>query len=116
MNINSLTPFVRQYLETALWSATEDQIHDSFSIEDFADTAIEQSSKDCESFIEQAGKLMEGLDQEQCGHDFSLTRNHHGTGFWDRGLGDKGKAITKICHEFGEADLYLGDDGKLYFL
>ena len=27
-----------------------------------------------------------GVSAEQCGHDFILTANRHGAGFWDRGL------------------------------
>ena len=27
-----------------------------------------------------------GVTPEQCGHDIILTANHHGAGFWDRGL------------------------------
>jgi hypothetical protein len=49
------------------------------------------------------------------GHDFWLTRNGHGAGFWD---GDwpkeAGDRLTKACEEFGEFDLYIGDDGMIY--
>lgn len=51
---------------------------------------------------------------EQAGHDFWLTRNGHGTGFWDRsddiyfGFQD---FFTKISEMHGEVHIYLGDDG-----
>jgi hypothetical protein len=54
-----------------------------------------------------------------CGSDFCLTRNNHGAGFWDRGLGNVGDKLTKISNGFGEQSLtiygqtleeYLGDD------
>lgn len=43
-----------------------------------------------------------------------LTRNGHGTGFWDRGLGERGDALTKSAESFGDAVLYVGDDGRIY--
>jgi hypothetical protein len=55
-----------------------------------------------------------GYDMERAGTDFWLTRNHHGAGFWDRGLGDVGDKLTANSHPYGETDLYVGDDGKLY--
>lgn len=60
----------------------------------------------------------------QAGHDFWLTRNGHGTGFWDHYLefsdDDReqvrtiGKLLTDASHKFGQCDLYAGDDGKIY--
>ena len=56
----------------------------------------------------------------QLGHDFLLTRNHHGAGFWDRApTGDKrhdrtGQKLTAIARTFGEQDAYLGDDGLIH--
>lgn len=55
-----------------------------------------------------------GYDSTLAGHDFWFTRNGHGVGFWDRGLGSLGEALTKISKKYGESDLYLGDDGKIY--
>jgi hypothetical protein len=36
------------------------------------------------------------------GTDFVLTRNHHGAGFWDRGLGDLGDRLTEWAQTFGD--------------
>ena len=49
---------------------------------------------------------------EQGGHDFALTRNHHGAGFWDRGMGDLGDRLTDACRPYGESDAYtdMSDD------
>jgi hypothetical protein len=55
--------------------------------------------------------------EEQAGHDFWLTRNGHGAGFWDRsaldadGLGDK---LSDAAKAFGECDLYRGDAGGIH--
>ena len=71
---------------------------------------------DCARFLEVCEHLAVPLvqDPEQDGHDFWLTRNGHGAGFWDRGLGDVGDRLTDIAHGFGECDLYAGDDGRVY--
>lgn len=54
-------------------------------------------------------------DEAQNGHDFWLTRNGHGVGFWDRGYDKEvGDALTKASESFGEVDLYVGDDGRIY--
>lgn len=50
----------------------------------------------------------------QIGHDFWLTRNGHGAGFWDRGLGDVGDQLSEAARAHGAMDAYLGDDGDLY--
>lgn len=51
---------------------------------------------------------------ELAGHDFWLTRNGHGAGFWDRGLGELGERLTVASKTFGSVDLYLGDDELVY--
>lgn len=53
-------------------------------------------------------------EMSQFGHDWVLTRNHHGAGFWDRGLGDLGKRITDLVQPYGEIHAYLGDDGLVH--
>ena len=52
--------------------------------------------------------------EEQAGHDFWLTRNGEGAGFWDRGLGDVGEDLTKACRKYKSCYLYIGDDKRLY--
>lgn len=56
----------------------------------------------------------EGTVMSYAGHDFWLTRNEHGTGFWDRDTGDVGDRLSEAAHAFGEVYIYVGDDGKVY--
>jgi len=51
---------------------------------------------------------------ERQGHDFALTRNHHGAGFLDRGYGPIGDALTDAAQIYGEANLYLDSEGNLF--
>jgi hypothetical protein len=75
--------------------------------------------QDCADFVDgiESADLFAYLlefDYSQMGHDFWLTRNRHGAGFWDRGLGALGDRLTSAAHAYGEVDLYVGDDGRLY--
>jgi hypothetical protein len=48
-------------------------------------------------------------------HDFWLTRNGHGAGFWDGDYEEElGEKLTAICKKMGSIDLYVGDDNKIY--
>ena len=48
-------------------------------------------------------------------HDFILTRNGHGAGFWDGGWhAPWGDRLTEIAKRFGELHCYVGDDGLIY--
>jgi hypothetical protein len=60
---------------------------------------------DCLNFVSQEWEDLHDLRPEQCGHDFALTRNGHGAGFWDRGYGDVGECLTRACKPYGDAGL-----------
>ena len=45
------------------------------------------------------------------GHDFALTRNGHGAGFWDRGLGALGDRLSDAAKVYGESSAYVDEDG-----
>lgn len=49
------------------------------------------------------------------GRDFHLTRNGHGTGFWDRGHGVVGDRLTDAARPWGETSIWLDDDAELHF-
>lgn len=57
----------------------------------------------------------QGTVWEYAGHDFWMTSAGHGVGFWDRGLGELGDALTAACEQFQHKhDAYIGDDGLVY--
>lgn len=122
------------YIECALWagldwSDMEDNnprpLDDKYSRDDLAGETIQAIHADCATFVERAGKLLDDwpMPTDYVGHDLHLTRNGHGTGFWDRysfrrsderhlaAIGDK---LADIARNMGERELYVGDDGKLY--
>jgi hypothetical protein len=116
----ALTDFVSGYLQAALWSSSDEDgvpFDQNYSEKDFAKKTIEGAIADCLKFMTSNKSDLDqtGADDSTNGHDFWLTRNGHGAGFWDRGYGEVGDRLTKAAKAFGEATLYAGDDGKLYF-
>ncbi len=127
--MTQLDSFTKQYIATALWSSTDDAdepLDRNYSESDLAPTALEQIIADCAKFqaenehlFTDENNLHRGPDcddaTERAGHDFWLTRNGHGVGFWDGGWEEPAATqLTNAAHAFGECDLYVGDDGKLY--
>jgi len=112
--------FLHAYIACALWSSTDEDgepLDALYSADDLAPEAIESMREDCEDF--QAANAVDldatGATDAQNGHDFWLTRNGHGAGFWDRGYDDDlGERLTNAAHAYGSSDLYVGDDGVLY--
>lgn len=49
------------------------------------------------------------------GHDFWLTQNGHGAGFWDGNWPEPYAAqLTTASEQFAAIEIYIGDDGKVY--
>lgn len=117
-----MNTFLASYIEAALWASNDESTPDggepldkNYSAGDLAPETLARMTADCEQFQAKARLLTEGFKDSKIALDFWLTRNHHGAGFWDgdypKAIGD---ALTKLAHSFGECDLYVGDDGKLY--
>lgn len=119
---------INQYLETALWSSGDgdlEYIDSEYDINDIDPGSKREAEQDIEKMIDMAEKAgvldpylnaFTGDSWGQFGHDFWLTRNGHGAGFWDRSEIDDevGKKLTDLANSFGEASPYVGDDGKIY--
>lgn len=87
---------------------------------DWHPDAEAQAREWCNDFINANGAALtmadsqrNGARPDQNGHDLWLTSNHHGAGFWDRGLGDVGHRLTDASRPYA-ADLYVGDDNFLH--
>lgn len=64
--------------------------------------------------IDTAKETLSKYDDGSVGHDFWLSRNGHGAGFFDRGNEDVWDELQDAAKKFKEVDLYLGDDGKIH--
>lgn len=118
----SLDTFTRAYIECALWSTNDESTPDggvpldrSYDVRDIAPATLARMVSDCELFQREcADDLAEG-DDEQAGHDFWLTRNGHGAGFWDGDWPEPAATrLTDMSHGFSAIDLYVGDDGQIH--
>lgn len=119
-----LDKFTQAYIECALWTEEpEDSGEETrkWNIYNLSKEALEKMIKDCKDFqennksiLDEANYKASWTNEVMAGHDFWLTRNRHGSGFWDRGLGRIGNLLTEQSHGYGECSLYLGDDGRIY--
>ena len=126
MKIN-IDTFVNDYLTTAAWVTC-----DSGENQEFTEKAKEDAKADCLKFIEAVKKEFGEEKAEQlltiagndlgyiAPHDFFLTRNSHGAGFWDspKIYGKENSIkLTEICKNMRAVDCYhiKGKKSKLCF-
>lgn len=139
MDISRLDEFTRAYIVCALWASTDDDgepLDAQYDDTDLHPETVAKMVVDCQRFQVENSALLkaayaprwaedstgkeyrkEDYTAEQAGHDFWLTRNGHGAGFWDRGLEDVGKALSEACGwrtAYPECHLYIGDDNRIY--
>lgn len=115
------------YADCALWSSigeNDEPLDGLYSIDDISDDSTKAMKEDIADFLDYLDEQSEGwfdalpdwYDFDQLVHDFWLTRNGHGAGFWDRGLGKLGDQLTQHSKTFGSCDLYVSDDGEICIL
>jgi hypothetical protein len=121
--IEAMDPMTRQYLVTALWAELDqsdpntggDPLDKNCCLNDFDPKTVDAAISDCADFRRRAGGLLDGLDLSTVGHDFWLTRQGHGAGFWDGDYKEEiGQALTKLSKEFGEIGEIYAQDGAVY--
>ena len=116
MSNRNLDEFTKAYVVAALWSSSDGDKEslERYNYSDIADETMDVMIKDCEKFQSENCEDISS-DLSLAGHDFWLTRNGHGSGFWDGDWDDEiGKRLTKSSETYGEFTLYVGDDGKIY--
>jgi hypothetical protein len=132
MNTENLEEMVAGFITCGLWSESayltwnddtnafdEDTESDTsfqshnFDADDIAPESLAAITADCAMFLDINAKDLANINAEQAGHDFWLTRNGHGAGFWDRGLGAVGERLTASCkHDFGECGFWYDPTAK----
>lgn len=129
-----LDHFTRAYIEAALWSTNDNSdssggepLDKNYSEDDFTPEDLMHIIRDCVQFqrdnaadIATAASLGEYAKsrhsiKEMAGHDFWLSRCGHGTGFWDRDLGEVGERLYEAARSFGEADIFINADDNRYY-
>lgn len=121
----NLTAFLDAYRVATLWAnaylepESPDDEPEQLGIENYQDDAVmaQVPTDDAEDFYLANRARLEatGGTWDQHGHDFALTRNHHGAGFWDRGYPQElGERLTQAAQAYGEVHHDLAKDGTLY--
>ena len=124
--------FLRGYVEAMLWANTWVDEPGGEGLGDFRDVSYwyqgpgrwwEDSPvdlTDAATFWECFAYVILSLDYgrrgeewsraELAGHDFAITRNGHGAGFWDRGLGAIGDTLTDEAKAYGSHSVIIEVD------
>ena len=123
--------FFDAYCVTALWSSHDESdesggepLDYNYAINDIAPDSLAKMRADCDAFYAanyddlncEGVTYSPDFDQDgRGGHDFWLTRNGHGAGFWD---GDwpklQGERLSDAARAFGECNLCVGDDKQIH--
>jgi len=110
----ALAQLISEYRETAVWADRPEE--ENWDDARWSPEALEKATADCAAFYSKACRIIEELEDEHpFGHDFWLTRQGHGAGFWDGDYPEPaGEQLTEISKTFGETDIYVGDDGWIH--
>lgn len=118
--MNTTDKFLQAYIVAALWSSMDEStpqggnpLDKNYGPDDLALETLERMKADCDQFQAENAQDIEGRE-EQAGHDFWLTRNHHGCDFFDGDWLEAGDRLTEACRKYPEVTLYVGDDGLIY--
>lgn len=113
------------YLTTALWSEQDyDENGESlgsldalgFTVDNIDADSLDAQTEEVKGFLTTVWADVHALDAGKVGHDFLLTRNRHGAGFWDGGYADGvGTRLTDAAHGYGSVDFTVGDDGETIY-
>ena len=118
-----LDAFTRQYIDTALWSSTDnanesggEPLDKNYSSSDIDPATMTAMIADCVKFQEQFADLLSasGIDDERAGHCLWLSRNGHGSGFFDEDTIDEEfqEKLQDAAESYGNVDLQV-DDGVI---
>lgn len=118
--------FVQAFITTLLWSAGEEC--DDKDASDLSPEALQAIEVDCQDFLRRVEDKFMGCDWEmipgcrskwcewsQLAHDYCLTRNGEGAGYWDGDWDATGvaKFLEEQAKWSGPMTPYTGDDGQI---
>ena len=134
-NWDYLDAFTKAYVEAAMFTTNDNSdpsggepLDKNYSPRDIDPKTLMKMAEDCQRFQKENAqdlaqtRVEDGATwtaDEQGGHDFWLSRNGHGAGFFDAHNGipypdDVAERLQDDAHNWGNFDLYVGDDGKIY--
>lgn len=134
---DQITDIVRSQLDALIWSEGEiydendnftlESWEDFYSADDATPELVAQLTEELEQWEDEEfygvtvhAKMIRALEEykeyfgtkwySSFGHDVALTRNGHGAGFWDRGLGEAGDVLTNWAETLGTLHIFHGHD------
>lgn len=132
-----MNPTLTALVQTILFTESDiygEPLEDNYSIADFDEESLKKLYSEYQQFIaiaeekitEKIGENWDCIDDfydvqqpalNQTEHDYVLTRNRHGAGFWD---GDWSSEVSKILTDAArsqyEFTAYVGDDERIYLV
>ena len=76
--------FLQGYVEGLAWASPDDAISNAgYTFDDLALQASQRAETECNAFLYRAWYYFAGPDWSRHGHRFALSRNRHGSGFFD---------------------------------
>lgn len=115
------------YATAALWSSSDshdptggEYLDENYGVGDIHPDSAADHRQQCESFVSANWSALTwavsrpGYSWEHVGQDLWLTRNGHGAGFWDRGLGSYGLRLTDAAKACGSSDPWVDKAGKVH--
>ena len=100
--------FLEQYLDTAFWAADMEP-------QELDEDCHREATIDCLAFLSRIDCYLNDENRQQAAHDFYLSRNGHGSGFWDRpkvysySIGNYADKFQAIAEGFGPAEYYTSN-------
>jgi hypothetical protein len=117
LNLGEVDPMVRGYLEAAEWCGLSEEDREALELSvspKWSRGSLARAEDACEDFMGLVPEEMrEAMTPGEMGHNLWLTRNRHGAGFWDRGLGPVGEELTKWAHTLGETWATFDEDEEI---
>ena len=116
------------YVDSALFSSTDGNgnlLDSMFDRSHIAKETMDFFLEDVTCFVDEFWNIFNQFDNEKCraaGIDFWLTRNGHGSGFWDGDWDntlpdiDVGSIFDEYSKSVGSCDLYVSDNGYIFNL
>lgn len=122
-----LDSFISGYLECAFWLFQDNEDNpDKLDIDDLSADSLAHIKAECAAFYfrfesdiscEDGPTGNDGSDQyAMAGHDFFLTRNGHGAGFWDGDWPEPhATKLSEASRRCGEVTLYTDNDSQVHY-
>jgi hypothetical protein len=116
--------FFQGFLVCLLWSTHDDEqenLDTNFDLADIAAPTMAGLRSQClDFFTANANDLQAVIDGavdytfDTAGHDFALSRNGHGAGYFDCDVEGPNERLQAAAQAVGPAQAYVGDDGEVH--